>query len=626
MSFRSRLTLFFVAIVIVPMVAMAVVLFRLLSDNESGKADASLRANQVAAIGLGEAATQSAKGLATTIGATDTALATAIRRQDPVAIQDRLVQLRRLNNLARIAVYAPNGSVLADSGSATAVFPARVPLQDASGRRFGSLQLSTQTAGHYISLVRTVTGLYAVVAGSNGVIASRVNPINPRALPRQRGHITVGDTRYRVTTFPAAGFGTSGIRVSLLDSTKRRSAAVRHSRELVAIILIGFFILAFTFALLISRSLQRQIAEFLEAAKRIGQGDFSAKVPTHGHDEFAALGEQFNAMAAQLEARLEQIGTQQERLEISMRRIGETFASNLDRDALLDIVVHAAKDGVGATGGRARMRGEDGTLKEVVEAGSLDGMMEAMLLAETEVLRSGVPHTNTSGTASALSHPLRGDGDTPGLIGGVVSVARAEPFSPEERDLFNYLVGQAAVSLENVGLHAVVERQAVTDDLTGLANRRRFQDAIAGEVERARRFKQGVGLVMLDIDDFKRVNDTYGHQQGDAVLKEIARVLRESSREIDEPARYGGEELVMVLPGADLDGAYLLGERVREAVEKLEMPILDDGDAPPLKVTVSLGVAAQSGAHADLRRLIAAADAALYEAKRAGKNKTVRAE
>jgi diguanylate cyclase (GGDEF)-like protein len=625
MSFRSRLTLFFVAIVILPMVSMAVVLFRLLSDNESGKADARLASHQTAAIGLAEAATQSAKREAIMIGSTDSALAAAIRRQDPAAIQRRLVELRRLRQLARIAVYSPSGQTLADSGSPKSVFPAKVPLQDATGNAFGTLQVSTQTAGHYVSLVRTVTGIAAVVARDGRVVSSPLPGVTAKSLPATRGHITVNGMKYRVTTFPDPGFGSSQLRVSLLDSTKRTSAAIHRSRILAAGILIGFFILAFVFALLVSRSLQRQIGDFLDAAKRIGKGDFSAKVPIHGHDEFAALGEQFNAMATELEGRLEQINTQQERLEISMRRIGETFASNLDRDALLDIVVHAAKDGVGATGGRARLRGQTGTLKEVVEAGSLDGMVEALLLAETEVLRSGVPHGAASGGASALSHPLRGDGET-GLIGGVVSVARESPFSPEERDLFNYLVGQASVSLENVGLHETVERQAVTDDLTGLSNRRRFQDAIAGEVERARRFKQGVGLVMLDIDDFKVVNDTYGHLQGDSVLKEIARVLRDSSREIDEPARYGGEELVMVLPGADLEGAYLLGERVRAAVEALELPILEDPDARPLKVTVSLGVAAQSGAHAELRGLIAAADAALYEAKRAGKNKTVRAK
>ena len=162
-----------------------------------------------------------------------------------------------------------------------------------------------------------------------------------------------------------------------------------------------------------------------------------------------------------------------------------------------------------------------------------------------------------------------------------------------ERELFHYLAGQAAVSIENVGLHETVERQAVTDELTGLSNRRRFQEALATEVERSRRFGQPVGLVMLDIDDFKLVNDTYGHQQGDLVLREVARVLRETSREIDEPARYGGEELAVVLPGTDLEGAYNLAERVRAGIEELALPLLD-GEGT-LRVTASFGVAALPG-------------------------------
>jgi len=99
-----------------------------------------------------------------------------------------------------------------------------------------------------------------------------------------------------------------------------------------------------------------------------------------------------------------------------------------------------------------------------------------------------------------------------------------------------YLAGQAAVSIENVDLHELVQRQAVTDELTGLSNHRRFQEVMAQEVGRAKRFGQDLGLVMLDIHDFKTVNDSYGHQQGDVVLREVARVLRDSSREIDEPA------------------------------------------------------------------------------------------
>jgi len=206
-----------------------------------------------------------------------------------------------------------------------------------------------------------------------------------------------------------------------------------------------------------------------------------------------------------------------------------------------------------------------------------------------------------------------------------VSVARhGAPFGAGERELFHYLAGQAAVSIENVGLHETVERQAVTDELTGLFNRRRFQEAMATEVERARRFQQPLGLVLLDIDDFKQVNDTYGHQQGDLVLREVARVLRESSREIDEPARYGGEELAVVLPGTDLHGAYNLAERMRAEIEALELPLLDG--IGNLRVTASFGVATLPGSAEDTRGLFAAADDALYRAKRSGKNRTERAE
>jgi diguanylate cyclase (GGDEF)-like protein len=144
------------------------------------------------------------------------------------------------------------------------------------------------------------------------------------------------------------------------------------------------------------------------------------------------------------------------------------------------------------------------------------------------------------------------------------------------------------------------------------------------EVERARRYGHEMGLIMLDIDNFKQVNDRHGHLQGDTVLRAVARVLRQSSREIDEPARYGGEEMAVALPQTDLEGAYQFAERVRRRIEALDLQLPDGGGS--LHVTASFGVASL-GTVEDQHKdsLVAAADAALYEAKRTGKNRTVRA-
>ncbi|HXD58153.1 MAG TPA: GGDEF domain-containing protein, partial [Thermoleophilaceae bacterium] len=183
---------------------------------------------------------------------------------------------------------------------------------------------------------------------------------------------------------------------------------------------------------------------------------------------------------------------------------------------------------------------------------------------------------------------------------------------------------QAAVSIENANLHETAQRLAVTDELTGLFNVRHFQEALENEVERSRRFSSPVGLAMLDIDNFKKVNDTYGHQQGDVVLVEVARALRSLSRDIDVPARYGGEELAVILPQTDLDGAELLAERMRAAVADLAVKRLDGQGV--LKITASFGVAAFPESADARKSLIAAADAALYRAKHGGKNQVQRAD
>jgi diguanylate cyclase (GGDEF)-like protein len=394
----------------------------------------------------------------------------------------------------------------------------------------------------------------------------------------------------------------------------------------VALLLLAFLMAAFGFALWASRTLQAQIQRLLEAAKRLGSGEFAIEVPTEGNDEFAALGSEFNAMARQLEARLEELQTERARLQHAVRRVGESFAKGLDRDGLLRIVVSTAVDGIGADSGRATVRenGDTGPLIERASTGELDHFKNALHAVEAAVLDAREPAETTVGSLHALAHPLQPtDGDDTVL--GVISVARnSRPFNESEKELFNYLASQAAVSIENVDLHETVQRQAVTDELTGLFNHRRFQEVIDMEVERARRFGTGLGLIMFDIDNFKSVNDTYGHLQGDLVLREVARVLRDSAREIDEPARYGGEEMAVALPQTDLEGAFQFAERLRKRIEDLDIHLVD-GDGH-ISVTASFGAAAlPESADADKDALVAAADQALYRAKRMGKNRVVKA-
>jgi diguanylate cyclase (GGDEF)-like protein len=625
MSFRNRLTLFFVLIVVVPMVAVGVVLFRLIADNESGKADARLAARQEVAIGLAGEAQDEARRAARTI-ADDGAFAQALRADDEAAIRARAEALRLRDSAERVVVVRA-GRTVADVGNTDAIFPATLDLTDKGGQGAGRLIVSTENAHRYARVVQRVSDLQTIVRNVGGpVLATTIPRVDVAKLPDPRGEAKIAGQDYDAANFAQPGFPGDRTRVTLLSSQAAESHIVRRNRLIAGAVLVGFLILAFTFAAIVLRSLQRQIDAFLQAARRLGSGDFATEVPIQGHDEFAALGEEFNKMSRQLAERLEELNTERGRLRESMRRIGETFAANLDREGLLEIVVKAAVDGVGAEGGRASVRPTAaGALEEVAGVGSVDGLEEAIQAAEAKVLETGGPSDATVDGVSAISHPLRRGDDLQGRVSGVVSVARRDRiFNSGERELFHYLAEQAAVSIENVGLHETVERQAVTDELTGLSNRRRFQEALGSEVERSRRFGQPVGLVLLDLDDFKQVNDTYGHQQGDLVLREVARVLRETSREIDEPARYGGEELAVVLPGTDLEGAYNLAERVRAGVADLVLPLLD-GDGV-LRVTASFGVATLPGSADDMRGLFAAADEALYRAKRAGKNRTERAE
>lgn len=207
---------------------------------------------------------------------------------------------------------------------------------------------------------------------------------------------------------------------------------------------------------------------------------------------------------------------------------------------------------------------------------------------------------------------------------GVMNVANERPhaFGESSLRLLRLLGDQAAIAIENARLHRLVVEQARTDIITGLNNRRALDRRLEEEVQRSIRYGRPFSLIMIDLDNFKQVNDTYGHPVGDQILKQVGACLRKMVRDIDLLARFGGDEFALVLTETDEAAGEKLARRVQQAVEACELKL---PDGTPLRLTVSMGMATFP-THADsATTLLVAADQALYVAKHSGTGKFVRA-
>jgi diguanylate cyclase (GGDEF)-like protein len=210
----------------------------------------------------------------------------------------------------------------------------------------------------------------------------------------------------------------------------------------------------------------------------------------------------------------------------------------------------------------------------------------------------------------ALVVPIQRSGQLMGAMEIYLNAWRE--LNDDQADLLNGVASQAAMAIRHAQLFQAQEENALTDELTKLPNRRALAQRFLQEMQRARRHKKGITFVMIDLDHFKQVNDTYGHLNGDAVLHELAQILVTGARESDVCARYGGEEFALILPETTEAGARVLAERIRAKVAAATFP-------GGLKLTISVGVAATDDA-ALFTQLIDRADQALYTAKQGGRN------
>ena len=611
MSFSNRLTTFFVLMVLVPIIAIGVLGFRLIDQTTSGRAGARASGLVTAGSGLYTSDEEAARSAAQ-------AVAQSIAKLPAEEIRSSLAQAAADAGLVRVLIQRDHRTI-ARYGSANAVAPGTVDVR--SGRTVTVVTASVTTAAQFVA---SIAGpLSATVVSQNGrPLASSLHAQLPADLAT-RSSVTIAGTHYATDSDTSlAGFGTQPVTLTALSDMAASSGATSGS-DLVAIAFLGgFALLSFGFAVLASRGLNEMVKRFLAAATRLADRDFSARVPIEGNDEFARLATEFNRMSDQLEAYIAALDDERERLRESIRRTGDTFASSFDRRQLETITLDTAISAIDGGFGRMTWRNdEDSPLRVARSTGDWGEAGDLILEAERVALNDTALGQASDGELHVMAARM---GVTPQrkLAYGTLAVGRrGEPFGEDDLALFRSLAAQAWRALDNVRLHDEADRKATTDLLTGLANHGEFQAVLGHELEDARRYNYPVGLILFDLDNFKRVNDTYGHLQGDAVLRGVARALAQTVREGDTAARYGGEEMALILPHTDVDGSFAIAERVRAEIADLVIPMVDGDGA--LQITASIGVSATVEGEKD--ELIAEADAALYTAKRSGKNRVVRA-
>ena len=427
------------------------------------------------------------------------------------------------------------------------------------------------------------SGDVLVLLQGSRILASMPSLSGRVTIPAGRSStVSLGGTRYRA--FVAPGLPrVPAARLAVLTRKAAIDAADARTRNRLLAGLLACLALVGVVAYLQGRSIVRHLGRFATAARGIARGSLHERVPVRGRDEFAELGAALNDMAAQLEARLAELEAERGRVRDALARFGEALTATHDSKQLLSIIAATAAEATAARGSRIVL--PDGT---VVASGDADGEGERLIL------------------------PLTASGERFGTL-----ELMGDSFSKEQRMNAASLAAHAVVALENARLHGMVERQALVDGLTGLANRRAAADALHVEAARAERLETPLSVVLADLDGFKDVNDEHGHAVGDAVLRAFAEVLRDTLRESDLAGRWGGEEFLLLLPGADEEGAAQLAERVRIGLAARRIP-----SVPGLRVTASFGVAEYAG-EANTEQLVAAADDALYRAKRGGKDRVV---
>ena len=415
----------------------------------------------------------------------------------------------------------------------------------------------------------------------------------------------------------------------------------------------------------LARSTTRPLEELVWAVGQVADGELGTRVPVGRDDELGQLAGTFNRMTRELQAYVQALTASRDQLRGHLAILGDTLSSTHDLHRILQVILQTALSATNARAGIVLLLDPaDGRLVARCAEG-LTGRWDVPE-ADLPALRVA-PGAGILGAVAASGEPRRGirgpgagvleepacrtyvavpicapatvgdplvPGDAlvtgqPATLGVLALYDRLGGDEFDDADLLTLrtFAGQAGVAVHNVRVHEEAQRLSLTDPLTGLWNYRYLRESLRREVERASRFGRMLTVLVLDLDHFKDVNDTYGHAAGDTVLGEFARRIRIGLREVDVAFRQGGEEFVVLLPETDGYGGAIVAERLGAAVRDIPVPI--DPRRPDattgrlidrVAISVSIGIAVFPEHGSTAQQVLDAADDALYAAKNAGRD------
>ncbi|HEV7207407.1 MAG TPA: diguanylate cyclase [Mycobacteriales bacterium] len=399
----------------------------------------------------------------------------------------------------------------------------------------------------------------------------------------------------------------------------------------------------------LATAVTRPLSALSAAATRVAGGDLGTRLRERPGTETGDLAVAFNRMTEALQHTITDLRASRDELHQNVGRLGSALSGTHDLGRILAVILETAVGSGHATAGALLLTTAGSDALYLAVGRGLDGRLPidprgariplSWQPAEdpTAAPQAGVV-ARVAATGESLHGPVGAEGlrlspDEPqgrsvlavplrsgGRVTGVLSLydpVDGESFTTLDVETVRTFVGQATVAIDNVLLHQEAQRLSITDALTGLWNYRYATLALGREVERALRFSRPMALLMLDLDRFKDVNDRYGHPRGDAVLIEVAQRLRSVVREVDVLSRYGGEELMLILPETDIVGAQQLADRVLETIRST--PMGGPGEEP-VWMTTSIGIAVLPQHGDSPRAMLRAADSALYAAKAGGRD------